>query len=198
MVAIRYRSIEILKICPEPGSLLVDLTSIAPDHLNVFGIRSFEGRIHTVLSRRQPLNASLVQTMRSPPRGEFDLWDVGADLVIREQLPHPLNLLNVKPYDPGEGFALVPVKTTEQDLVAARRIASSTIFASGKAAFLVINETEPCSHRLDELALLGSVLPMRVNYREWTAHSGPIAASAQSVTEAQAIWCWLRSVVDLH
>ena len=108
MVAIRYRSIEILKICPEPGSLLVDLTSTAPDHLNVFGIRSFEGRNHTVLSRRQPLNASLVQTMRSPPRGEFDLWDVEADLVIREQLPHPLNLLNVKPYDPGEGFALVP------------------------------------------------------------------------------------------
>jgi hypothetical protein len=111
-------------------------------------------------------DGSLTVSNGNPPRGKFDLWDLGADILIRDQYPHALHLLDVLPYEDEMRKGLIPVRTTEEDLIAAYKIAASRLLATGRCVFVLLKTGEPEEHYVKELASVGPVAPVLFSFRD--------------------------------
>jgi hypothetical protein len=197
------KTIDIFRISHVRNSLLEDLTMTAPDDLSVVGCE-LDGRerITYWLSRSNPPNASMRREIREPPRGVFDLKDFGLGVFIQCRYPHPLFLLDVMAYDQFEGrSALIPVRATAQDLVAARKIAATSMFACSRAALVMLNAGEPDDQYSEQFTALGPVAPTRFGFREtppWPPlPAGPVTISDMASKEGEAMWSWLAGFINI-
>ena len=192
--------IDVFQINTAQSSLVGDLTLTAPDHLRVTGCESREGRIIRTFNRRRGPPDLLIISNGNPPRGEFDLWDSGTDILIRDQYPHALNLLDVVRYKDNMRTGLVPVRTTEQDLITARKVAASWLFAGDRCAFVLLKTDEPEDHYLNLLASIGPVAPVQLSFRSvqpWAFEHQQVPACKTATAEGQAFWEWLPSFIGL-
>jgi hypothetical protein len=197
------KTIDIFRISSSRNSLLEDLTMTAPGDLTVAACElDGGGRITSWLYRSKPPHPPMRREIREPPRGQFDLWDLGLDVFIQYYYPHALVLLDVNSYDRGEGrSALVPVRATTQDLVAARKIAATTIFSCSRCAFVLLGSGEADDQYPDKFAALGPVAPIQFGLREtpaWTPlAAGPVTISDMAFKEGEAMWRWLLEFINI-
>ena len=198
----RGTTIDIFKVGLFRSSLLEDLTMTAPANLRVAGCEYGGDRITSTLHRSKPPHARMTRSVWQPGRGEFDLWDLGLDVLLVYRYPSPLYLLNAVSYEREEGHcALVPLRSTGQDLEAARRIASSTIFSGSRSAFVLLNTEDPDRQHAEQLTSIGPVAPTQFSFREnpsWPPlPPGPVSISDVAFTEGMAMWKWLIDFLDI-
>jgi hypothetical protein len=200
-----WKKIEIFKVGSFRSTLLEDLTVTAPANLHVIGCEyGGDNRITSTLSIWPPPFAPMRRDVMQPPRGEFDLWQHRPDVMIVYKFPAISHVLNAAPYD-REGdrphTALVPVRSTGQDLAAARGMATSTIFSCPRSAFVLLNSDEPDRQFVDELASIGPVAPAQFSFREtplWKPlPPGPVTISDLARAEGEAMWKWLIDFIDI-
>ncbi len=133
-------TIDIWRPTDRRSSLVCDLVATASAQLNVFGCEYDGGKLTHILSRggldRASAAASRVLSRRagSPPRGEFDLWDLGAEIVVREYRMRTSLSLPRNPYDE-KGCVIVPIEAATIDLAIAHTIASSCLPTSPSVGF---------------------------------------------------------------
>jgi hypothetical protein len=196
------KTIDIFRISRVRDSLLEELTMTAPEDLFVVGCElDAVGRVISSLNRWGSPRGQMTRVLGNPPRGVFDLTDLGLDVLITYHYPHPLLLLDVMSYDHGEGnSALIPVRDTTEDLAAARKIAATTIFSCSRCAFVLLGADEPDDQYREQFASLGPVAPIRFRPQETPAPAllpaGPVTISDMAFKEGEAMWKWLLGFIN--
>lgn len=196
------KTIDIFRISHVRDSLLEELTMTAPGDLSVVGCElDGAGRVTSSLSRWGSSRGHITRVRENPPRGVFDLSDLGLDVIITYHYPHPLLLLDVISYDRGEDHSvLIPVRATTEDIVAARKIAATTIFSCPRCAFVLLDAGEPGDQYPEQFASLGPVAPIRFRPRETPAPArlpaGPVTISDMAFKEGEAMWNWLLGFIN--
>jgi hypothetical protein len=196
------KTIDIFRISRVRDSLLEELTMTAPEDLIVVGCElDAVGQVTSSLVRRGSPRGQMTRVLGNPPRGVFDLTDLGLDVLITYHYPHPLLLLDVMSHDHGESYsALIPVRGTTEDLAAARKIAATTIFSCSRCAFVMVDAGKPDDQYPEQFASLGPVAPIRFRPQETAAPAllpaGPVTISDMAFKEGEAMWNWLLGFIN--
>ncbi len=190
--------IEVFQISAVRSSLVGDLTLTAPDELQVVGCEVQAGSITRTFNRLQGQRKLLIVSHGRPPRGEFDLWDFGTDVLICDQhTPHRSEMR----FERSENCrGLIPVRTSEEDLMAAHEIAASPLFESGRCAFVVLKTSDSQDRCLGTLASIGPVAPIQLSFRNvepFAVGTQRVRLSDQATAEGEALWEWLLTFISV-
>jgi len=193
------KTIDIFRISHLRDSLLEDLTMTAPQDLRVAGCElDGAGRVAASLSRS---GRQMTRVLGNPPRGVFDLTDLGLDILITYHYPHPLLLLDVISYGQvGDQSALIPVRGTTADLAAACKIAATSIFSCPRCMFVMLDSNDPDDKYTEQFASLGPVAPVRfkvpVTPNLTPLHAGPVTISDMAFKNGEIVWTWLLGLIN--
>ena len=211
-----YRTINIIPLSGERSSVAADLIASAPGTLRAQGWESDHEtpyKLRRVLQRIPSIEPNIVEWSEwAPGRGEFDLWEANADLVVRDEGSPSSRLSQFENDEKRHGVGLVCVRPLEPELDAARRLVETKL-APGWAFLVLIGSGESLADARSAYETIGPVAPGRFHFRPHRTGAEPtsaayhamltrrsersrqrtsaISVSDEAMAEGQALWTWL-------
>jgi hypothetical protein len=153
---------------PFPGrsSVAFDLAASAPDHLHVeaYEVDKAEGTgIRACLRKWRGHHGCVQWSDTAPSRGTFDLWDLGAHVLIEDAASAGCDLRLLRNDDKHTNVGLICVRLVEADLAMARRLEASVLNTGWQ--FLILYDNHAASVMRSDFEALGSVVPVSFHFR---------------------------------
>jgi hypothetical protein len=180
-----YRIVHILHVVPVRSSVASDLIYSAPKALVVEGCEFGASGLGAVLQRDK--RADGVQRLGVPPRGTFDLWDAGAQVIVEDHLPRTgLDVLHNTELQATVGL----ICARPADAGAMPQIGDSATPEAWHVLWLI-------EDRADAMPPpdLGPAVPIAFHYRE--SGTAIIRPTNEATREGRALWSWLAPKLRL-
>ena len=211
-----YRTINIIHLSAERSSAAADLIASAPEALHAQGWESDRDapfRLRRVLRRIPSVEPSIVEWWEGAPgRGEFDMWEANADLVVRDEGPPSSGFRRFENNETYHGVGFVCIRPLEPEVNAARRLAATGL--PPEWTFLVLTGPgESVANAHSAYKAIGPVAPGQFHFRPHRSGEEPasvayhallarrsernrrktsaVSVSDEAMAEGRALWTWL-------
>ena len=161
-----YRTVHLHHPRPERSSVAADLVASAPGLLHVEACERDKAQGPTICAHlsRWAGHSGCVQWFDSgPPRDTFDLWDLGAHIVVDDASASGGNLRVLHNDEKEVSLRLVCVRPIEADLIMARQLVEAGLAAGW--TFLILHDDHNGSITQSDFEALGPVVPASFHFR---------------------------------